>query len=126
MPLRVHVKSACQLKYSATPAPGSSVASVAASASRFSAVASIGVLRIRGRRTDPGEVVRHGAILPARHEFAAAFALDRREREVDCGGYQDAAGLQETLPRIGEHGKNAVVEAEVADVIANDNVGALS
>ena len=83
-----------------------------------------GKLAVGGWCGDPGEILGYAAIAPTLDTFAAACRLDRGEQKVDLGRHNNAAFFEETLLCIGEQGEDAVVEAEVADVITENDIDA--
>ncbi len=81
------------------------------------------MLGVGRRRCDPGVFWRDTAVAPSLNEVAARFRLDGRELEVDAARDQDPIGSQEAALRIGQETQDVIVEAEVTDVVAQDDVG---
>jgi hypothetical protein len=83
------------------------------------------VLGIRCRSSNPVELNRRASILPSGDKLAAICRFDRGEHQVELRGNDQSTGFQETCAGVCEKHKNTVVEAEVADVVADNYVHAL-
>ena len=79
----------------------------------------LGDLR-RRRAVEPGDTAA-----PESLSSAAARMLDRRQEELEGSRHERAARLQELLARLAGDIENPRVDAEAANLIADDDVGAL-
>lgn len=80
------------------------------------------MLGVDGVLAQPVKFGRYTLRPPALGLVATGLGFDRAKLQPEAGGNQLAAGREEPPPRILERMQEAVIEAEVADVVADDQI----
>ena len=122
MPSRAMVSSTVHEKKSGVSACRSMQASSAGPGQHFIGLQVDGVFGVDAMLAQPVKFARDAGRLPAFGELTAFVGLHRAQLQPQPAGNQAATGLEKAAAGIGHDFDQAIVEAEVADMVANDDV----